>query len=283
MKRLLFVILMLAPGLVIAQTGRPLAVAAADSLPPFVVPGGAVSSMFPTTLPVEARSQLALPAPTALPQMAPGLALETYQQRVARQNADLVSYSATTLIHAQLPDTSQSGELELQRRYAAPHSLQFKAIHYTGDGFVKNNVITRLLQSEADHVQKDDTSLTAITPANYKFTHKGTRQMEGRMAHVYEVKPRKKRAGLFKGRIYLDACSGSLVRVEGSLVKAPSFFIKQIDFVQDYAEFGGFTFPVHIHSEARTRIIGRAIVDIEYRDYQPVASTVQSAQQMPAL
>jgi hypothetical protein len=283
MKRLRFAIVLLAPGLVVAQTGRPPAVAAADSSPPFAVPGGAVSSMFSTTLPAENRTQLELPAPTLLPQMAPDLALETYQQRAAKQNADLISYSATTLIRAQLPDTSQSGEFELQRRYAAPHGLQFKAIRYTGDGFVKSNVITRLLQSEADHVQKDDASLTAITPANYKFNHKGMRLIDGRMAHVYEVKPHKKRPGLFKGRIYLDAASGSLVRVEGTLVKSPSFFIKKIDFVQDYADFGGFTFPVHIHSEARARIVGRAIVDIDYRDYQPVASTVQSAQQMPAL
>src|SRR5207248_10148788 len=57
--------------------------------------------------------------------------------------------------------------------------------------------------------------LTAISPTNYKFSYKGTREVEGRLLHVYQLKPRKKRVSLFKGHIYLDAYSGSLVRAEG--------------------------------------------------------------------
>jgi hypothetical protein len=219
----------------------------------------------------------ALIAPVALPRIAPALALQVYERRVALQSVDLASYSSTMLIRAELPDTSQSGEFELQRHYAAPRTLEFKSVHFTGDDFVKSNIITRLLKSEVDHVQKDDTTLTAVVPANYKFSYKGTSELQGQLVHVYQVKPRKKRLGLFKGRVYLDGHTGSLVRTEGSMVKSPSFFIKKVDFVQDYADFGEFTFPVHIHSEASTRLIGRAIVDIYHSAYQPVSNTVQSA------
>jgi hypothetical protein len=100
----------------------------------------------------------------------------------------------------------------------------------------------------------------------------------GRLVHVFQVKPRKKRVGLFKGKIFLDAYSGSLVRVEGSVVKSPSFFVRKIEFVQDYADVGSFTFPVHIHSDAIARVIGRTIVDIYHRDYQPLTAPVQAAQ-----
>jgi hypothetical protein len=218
-----------------------------------------------------------LTAPVTVPGMAPALALEVYERRVALQSVELASYSSTTLIRAELPDTSQSGEFELQRHYTAPRTLEFTAVHFSGDGFVKSNVITRLLKSEVDHVQKGQTSLTAITPANYKFSYKGTSQVEGRLVHVYQVKPRQKRVGLFKGRVYLDAHTGSLVRTEGRMVKSPSFFIKKIDFVEDYADFSGFTFPVHLHSEAHTRLIGRAVVHIYHSHYQPVGNTVESA------
>jgi hypothetical protein len=61
------------------------------------------------------------------------------------------------------------------------------------------------------------------------------------------------------------------------VAKSPSLFIKRIEFVQDYKEFGSFTFPAHIHSEARTRLVGRAVVDIYHYDYQPISS-VQTAQ-----
>ena len=219
--------------------------------------------------------------PLRFPRMPPEMALSTYEQRVARQSAELLSYSATTVVRAELPDSSQHGEFELERHYAAPRSLEFKALQFTGDHFIKGNVIARLLQSEVDHVQKDDPALTALTRANYKFSYKATLMIQGRMMHVFQVKPRKKRVGLFKGRIYLDAYSGSLLYSVGTPVKSPSIFIKKVEFVQQNADFGPFTFPVHIHIEASTRLVGRAIVDFDHRDYHPMALKVQAAQQNP--
>jgi hypothetical protein len=239
------------------------------------------------TTPSEEPIAVPLVTTNALPRMAPELALQVCQGRSEIQAQQLASYSATTLIRAQLPDTSQSGEYEVQQKYQAPRTLAFKALRFTGDAFVKTNVIIRLLQSEVDHVQKDDPTSNAISTANYKFSYKGINQLDGRQVHVYQLKPREKRAGLFKGRIYVDAYTGSLVRVEGRPVKSPSLFIKKVDFVQDYADYGPFTFPVHIHSEATARIVGRAIVDVYQRDYQPVANTVANtsatAQPVPAL
>ncbi len=227
-----------------------------------------------------------LSAPAALPRMAPELALQVYHGRSVIQAQQLAGYSAVSVIHAQLPDAEQQGEYEVQRHFSAPRTLQFTALHYTGDGFVKTNIITRLLQSEVDHVQKDDGSLTAISDQNYKFSYKGSTRLNGRLVHVFHLKPRVKRPGLFKGRIFLDAYTGSLVRSEGQVVKSPSFFIKKLEFVQDYTDIGSFTFPEHIHTDAKARVIGRAIVDIVHRDYQPVAANerlaTQTAQHVPA-
>lgn len=252
-----------------------------------VVPWPVVSTMdFSAQSPTAAgpgRAMLSLDASVAMPRMSPDLALETYQNRAQQQRAQLAAYSASTLIHAELPDTEQSGEYELERHYVAPRTLEFKALRFKGDNFVKTGVINHLLQSEVDHVQKDDLSLTALTPANYKFSYKGGSDVDGHVVHVFQVKPRKKRAGLFRGRVYLDAYNGSLVRAEGSVVKSPSFFVKNVEFVQDYSDVSGFTFPTHVHSEARARIVGRAVVDIYQRNYQPVASPVQARQQTPSM
>lgn len=218
------------------------------------------------------------PAPVALPRMAPELALQVYHGRTVIQAQQLAGYSATTVIHAELPETAQQGEFEVQRHYSAPRTLQFTAVHFSGDGFVKSNVITRLLQSEVDHVKQEDGGQTAISKENYKFSYKGSAKIDGRTVHIFQLKPRSKRPGLFKGRIYLDAYTGSLVRAEGSVVKSPSFFVKKIEFVQDYADIGSFTFPAHIHSEAWARVIGRTVVDIYHRDYQPVSTSLQASQ-----
>ena len=205
----------------------------------------------------------------ARPQMSADLALETFQKRSTHQAQALAGYSAATIIRAELPRSSQHAELELERHYSVPRTLTFKALHFVGDGFVKTNVIARLLQSEVDHVQKDDPAGTAIRPENYKFSHKGTTQIADRMVHVYQVKPRKKRPGLFKGHIYLDVSTGSLVRAEGR-VKSPSIFVNKIEFVQDYTEVNGFTLPAHIHTEAKAALVGRTVVDIVNSDCRPV-------------
>ena len=246
-----------------------------------------VDDQAPVPAAVSQQVSLPLVATAVLPRLAPELALQVCRGRSVIQAEQLAAYSATTLIRAQLLDTSQYGEYEVQQHYLAPRTLAFKAVRFTGDSFVKTNVITRLLQSEVDHLQKDDPALNAISPANYKFSYKGTNELQGRMVHVYQLKPREKRVGLFKGRIYVDAYTGSLVRAEGRPVKSPSIFIKKVDFVQDYADIGPFTLPVHVHSEATARIVGRAIVDVYQRDYQPVANSVANtavtAQQVPAL
>lgn len=263
-----------------AQNVWPSIDLASDSgaaLPNFVASSAAAS-----TSAVADISIPSFPSPVVLPRMGPEFALQVYRNHASLQAEQLSSYSTTTVIRAELPDTQQIGEYELQRQYSAPRTLAFKAVRFTGDNFVKSNVILRLLQSEVNHVEKDDPALNAITPRNYKFSYKGTSELEGRVVHVYQVKPRQKRAGLFKGRIFLDAYTASMVRAEGRLVKSPSLFIKKIDFVQDYADIDSFTFPVHIHSEAQARIVGRAIVDIYYSDYHPVSATVQ-AQSVPAL
>jgi hypothetical protein len=233
-------------------------------------------------LPTAATSVTPLTAPAALPRMSSELALRAYWQRIGEQDSNLASYSAKTIIHAELPATSRSGEYELRRDYAAPRSLGFKVIRSVGDAFVKSKVIARVLQSEVDHVKKDDPTLTSLTPANYKFSPKSTTTLEGRPVHVFQVNPRTKRLGLFKGRIFLDARTGTLVRSEGRIVKSPSLFIKSLHFVQDYVDIAGFTFPSHLHSEAKTRIVGIAVVDIYDQDYQPV-SFGSEAIQVPAL
>ena len=94
-------------------------------------------------------------------------------------------------------------------------------------------------------------------------------ELNGRDVHVYQVKPREKRAGLFKGRIYIDSSTGTLVRSEGAVVRSPSLFLRHIEFVQDYTDVGDYTFPLQLHTTARASFVGRVVVDVFHRQYEP--------------
>jgi hypothetical protein len=273
MKPTVFVILLLGmslPGELSAQLGI-LPVSAGTSL---TVGGQPVSAVSPTT-----DRPFSKPNPTEigrLPVLTPELSMTRFQQRSENQSAELTSYSATSVIQVNLPDTSQYGEFEVQRTFTAPRTLLFKPIRFMGDRFVKINIIARLLSSEVDHVERDDVTRTAISPANYKLSFKGTVHIEGHLVHVFQVKPYKNRPGLFKGRIYLEAHTGSLLRVEGRIVKSPSLFVKHIEFVQDYADIGSFTLPVHVHSVARAFFVGRMVIDIRHANYQPKSIEIEA-------
>jgi len=210
--------------------------------------------------------------PVTYPRMGPELAFEVYVNRSARQNATLAAYTALTTVNASLPDSKQRGQFELSRQYTAPHVLKFKSVRFEGDSFVKVNVIGRLLQSEVEREQKDAFADIAVNRKNYKVAFKKTDDLNGRLVHVFQLKPRARRPGLFKGHIYIDAFTGTIVRAEGRMVKSPSLFIKNIDFAQDFTDVGSFTFPTHLHSEAQVRLIGHVIVNVNNRDYRPAAA-----------
>jgi hypothetical protein len=215
----------------------------------------------------------------SMPIMSADLALHTYEQH-AGAGSDLQSYTDETLVMAELPETAQRGAFELHRAYVAPHSLTYTPIRFTGDSFVKSSVIARVLQSEVDYVAKGDRFQEALTSANYKFSYKGVQELNGHSVHVYQVKPRQKRVGLFKGRVLLDAHTGALVRSEGSIAKSPSFFVRKIEFVQDYTDIDHFTVPAHLHTTAQARLIGKTVVDVYHRDYQlqPVTASASPTQ-----
>ncbi len=245
-------------------------------------------AILPSDAPAASNFASAVDIPTmaSMPKLAPELALAKYRVNQLEQSKRLEQSLDRTIITAELPDTKQSGHYELTRTFTAqPRSLTYATVQFQGDSFVKTNVITKFLQSEVDHVQKGDSEQSALTEQNYKFSYKGLENVNGFTTHVYQVKPRKKRPGLFKGRIYLDAYNGNLRRMEGSLVKSPSFFVKSVEFVQDFADIQGFTMPTVLYSSAKARIIGRTLVNIVHKSYEVKAfvPTTASAPSSPSL
>ena len=219
---------------------------------------------------------------TPLPRMSPDLALQSYQSNARRQLTSLGASSDMTVVEAALPTTGQKGRFELRRSFMAPKSLAYGAVKFVGDTFVKTNIITKLLQSEVDHVEKGEGASTAITPDNYKFNYKGVQEINSQTAYEFHVKPRQKRLGLFKGKVYLDVTTGHILRAEGTLVKSPSVFIKKVEFTQDYEDVAGFSLPARLHSIANTRMFGKAIVDISHSEYSAHPLTGEASATSPA-
>ena len=167
-------------------------------------------------------------------------------------------------IDATLPRLEKRGKLRALRMISRLGKITYKALGFSGDNTVKQEVITRYLAAESEGREN---GTIAITPANYKFRYAGRIVQNGQTTVILQVTPRKKAIGLFKGELWLDAETGMPLREEGVFVKSPSVFLKKIAFVRDYELRDGVSIPKHIASRVDTRIVGRAELQIDFSNF----------------
>jgi hypothetical protein len=167
-------------------------------------------------------------------------------------------------IDAQLPKLEKHGRLRALRKISRLGQITYKALGFSGDNTVKQEVITRYLAAESS---ARENGTIAITPENYKFRYAGRIIQRGVTMQVLEVTPKKKAVGLFKGELWIDAETGMPIRESGQFVKTPSIFLKKIAFVRDYELRDGVAFPTHIQSTVDTRIVGKAQLDINFSNF----------------
>jgi hypothetical protein len=167
-------------------------------------------------------------------------------------------------IEAKLPSLEKHGKLRALRKISRLGQITYKALGFSGDNTVKQEVISRYLTAESE---ARDFGTIAVTPANYKFRYAGRIVQGGQTLQILDVTPRKKIVGLFKGELWIDAQTGMPVRESGEFVKTPSVFLKKISFVRYYELRDGVSFPSHIESTVDTRIVGRAELQIYFTNF----------------
>jgi hypothetical protein len=182
-------------------------------------------------------------------------------------------------IDAELPKLEKHGKLRALRMISRLGLITYKALGFSGDNTVKQEVITRYLAAESS---ARENGTIAITPANYKFRYSGRIVQGGVTMLVLQITPKKKAVGLFKGELWVDASTGMPIRESGEFVKTPSVFLKKIAFVRDYQLRDGVAFPLRIQSTVDTRIVGRAQLDISFSDFSKQEGADDSAAEVNA-
>ena len=185
----------------------------------------------------------------------------TRHQEQATQNA-----SMDVEIDASLPQLKKHGKLHALRRISALGRITYERLFFEGDGTVKNQVIARYLAAEVE-AQKGQAPSLAVTPANYKFKYKGQSELQGRAAYVFQVTPKKKRVGLFKGEVWIDTATYLPVEETGYLVKSPSIFLRKVAFVRRFEIREGISVPLQVQSVVDTRLVGKAELTIDFSNY----------------
>ena len=163
-------------------------------------------------------------------------------------------------------------EMLVQVRGDQDGTKHFEIISQEGWGGAHKHVLRKMLESETETSRPEMRASAKLIPQNYDFALVGTEVLGSRQAYVLEVHPRRNEKYLFQGRIWVDAEDYALARAEGKPAKKPSFWTKDIHFVQIYQKHGPLWFPVSTQSETEAHLFGTTDVRIDYRDYEPKAS-----------
>lgn len=138
--------------------------------------------------------------------------------------------------------------------------MRYEIVAHGGSGAVRKRALIAALDGEV-HARRDGhTRRAGLIPDNYEFVpDSGT----GDLVRV-RLKPRRKDAMLIEGTMTLDRATGDLLRVEGRLVKSPSFWTRQVHVTRRYARVGGVRVPVSMQSDANVLVVGASTFDMSY-------------------
>lgn len=174
----------------------------------------------------------------------------------------LTEYRALRHLEAENDHFEKSAWMDVWTEADRTHGFQYTVLKAGGSGYIRSRVFVATLETEQKAWQSGAPDRAGFTSENYVFEDRGP-QPDG-LASV-GLKPRRKDMLLVEGSIFLSPEDADLVRLEGRLSKAPSFWTRRVDIVRRYGRFAGVRMPVSLESTANVRIAGRSTFRMTYQ------------------
>jgi len=191
--------------------------------------------------------------------------LRQMEQANAQRQERLESWTSVRRYRAENARLRRWATATAEVRYSAPDVKTYRITQRAGSTTIVNRVIEPLLLAERDSARAGVRTETDVSSRNYELR---LLQFDpASSCYVFEALPRKPGKYNFRGKVWIDAGSHGIRRIEGEPARSPSFWVRRTRFVHEYARFGEFWFPVRNHTEVQLRIFGRSALEIEYADH----------------
>jgi hypothetical protein len=144
--------------------------------------------------------------------------------------------------------------------------FRYQIVAEEGSDYIRSRVFRATLETERKMWASGAPDKAGLTPANYTFEDRGAHP-DGLASLA--VKPLRKDILLVNGTIFLRPDDGELMRLEGELAKAPSFWTRRVQIVRRYQRFLGVRMPVALETTAAVRIAGQSTFRMTY-EYESI-------------
>ena len=169
------------------------------------------------------------------------------------EQSPLTSYRALRRLSAATRGGRMSAAIVAWTELDPTRGFRYEIVSRSGSPAVQSRALVPALEIEARALATGDGEPAALVRANYRFDDATSR--EGELVRV-GITPTREAPMLLEGAMFLRPDTGDLVRVEGRLVKRPSFWTRRVDIVRHYARVAGVRVPIGMESRGHVLILG---------------------------
>jgi hypothetical protein len=184
-------------------------------------------------------------------------------------DSPLVSYRAVRRLEAATRNGRMRATMTAITTLHPETGFWFDVVEESGSGVIRGKVLRAALEAERRARNSGEAERGALTPLNYSF---GPAQIVEEGLVRVDIRPLREDTLLIDGSILLTEDQADLVRLEGRLVKRPSFWTKSVRVVRQYARLGGVRVPVSLESTADVRLVGQSTFSMRY-EYEAINAT----------
>ena len=197
-------------------------------------------------------------------------AIRALEQAEARRESRLAGYTVTEHYKVVSSRFGQSAEMTVETVYRRDQGKTYKVLSRSGSTTLQSRVFDRLLREEGEMSRGESRRRLLVNEGNYAMKYAGEEVRAGRKCYVLGLTPRVKSPHLLKGRAWIDAEDGYLVKLEGKPTASSSFLSGRPMITREYMKVGEFWLAQTSHAVSDTFLLGKSELTIEYRDYHIV-------------
>jgi hypothetical protein len=185
-----------------------------------------------------------------------------------RRESLLAGYSGVRTYKAENGFTRSRAETVVKVTFRSPAQKKFQVISESGTKIIRTKVFKPALEAETEAQRPQVKQRSAVNAHNYELSFLGEEEIRGRLCYLLNIRPRRKDKFLLRGQVWIDSQDFAIVRVQGHLVKLPSFWTRKVEYRRDYQKIGDIWLPLHDQSTSQLFMFGKSTLTIDYTDFQ---------------
>lgn len=142
---------------------------------------------------------------------------------------------------------------------------------------VLRDVLSKETESSRNAQKKE------LSPENYDFQLIGEETLDGQRCFVLSMDPRREEKDLLRGKLWVDAETYNIRRVEGTPAKNPSWWLHDLHIFMSFAEVDGMWMRTFTHAVANVRFKGKYVMESRDLEYRFTRQTASRSRRNPAI